>query len=140
MALTDENQALLSEWNDAKSALAQAKTREQDLRVRVVQQLSDPGRTSGTEHVDLGEGYDLTIQKRESFCVLDKSPDFYTHFLQVPVEIRQQLFKVSYDVSVGFYKSNQLSDEQRQWLSCLIEIKAGMPAAEIKAPKLAKVI
>jgi len=136
---------LLVHWREAKEALEKAKEAEMFLRKRVVDFAFDPNKQSGTENVDLGNGYKLKAVKKLNYgfikndenkldkAAIDKALAKIEKDGAVGELIAERLVKWTPDLSLSEYKL--LSDKHKAIIDSVIVTTEGSPTLEIVEPK-----
>ncbi len=137
--------ALLVSWQDSKIALERAKELEMQLRKQIVDFAFDPNKQSGTENVELGNGYKLKAVKtlRYSFvknadnkldkAAIDKALAKIEKDGAVGELIAERLVKWTPDLSLTEYKL--LSEKHKLIIDSVIVTTEGSPTLEIVEPK-----
>lgn len=135
---------LLTAWDADKAALETAKANEMEMRKIFVAFASDQNKTSGTENVDLGNGYAAKIVKKENYgFVKDESGKIDKRLIDSALDhieenvdggriIAERLVKWTPDLSLTEYK--QLPPEAKAIIDKVIVVTSGAPTLEIKAP------
>ena len=136
---------LLVSWQEAKEALEKAKEAEMFLRKKVVDFAFDPNKQSGTENVDLGNGYKLKAVKKLNYgfikndenkldkAAIDKALAKIEKDGAVGELIAERLVKWTPDLSLSEYKL--LSDKHKAIIDSVIVTSEGSPTLEIVEPK-----
>ena len=136
---------LLVHWQEAKEALEKAKEAEMFLRKKVVDFAFDPNKQSGTENVDLGNGYKLKAVKKLNYgfiknaenkldkAAIDKALAKIEKDGAVGELIAERLVKWTPDLSLSEYKL--LSDKHKAIIDSVIVTSDGSPTLEIVEPK-----
>lgn len=136
---------LLVHWQEAKEALEKAKEAEMFLRKKVVDFAFDPNKQSGTENVDLGNGYKLKAVKKLNYgfikndenkldkAAIDKALAKIEKDGAVGELIAERLVKWTPDLSLSEYKL--LSDKHKAIIDSVIVTSEGSPTLEIVEPK-----
>jgi len=140
-----ERDAMLLQWDNAKKALEQAKELEMQLRKAVVDFAFDPNKQSGTERVELGNGYEAKAVKKLNYGFvkteegkLDKNA-IEKALAKIEKDgvvgelIAERLVKWTPDLSMTEYKL--LSDKHKAIIDSVIVTTEGAPTLEIIAPK-----
>lgn len=139
---------ILAAWDDAKKKLETAKADEMDLRKVFTAFVSDPNKTSGTENVELNNGYVAKIVKKENYGFVKndegkidkKAIDSALDAIEAKVDgghiIAERLVKWTPDLSLTEYKL--LPTEAKVLIDAVIVVTPGAPTLEIKAPKGSK--
>lgn len=137
--------AMLLQWDNAKVALEQAKELEMQLRKAVVDFAFDPNKQSGTERIELGNGYEAKAVKKLNFgfikneegkldkAAIDKALSKIEKDGPVGVLIADRLVKWTPALSMTEY--NQLDPKYKKIIDEVIETTEGAPTLEIIAPK-----
>lgn len=137
--------AVLSSWDASKAALEEAKATEMELRKEFVALASDPNKKKGTEHFDIGDGYDAKIGKKINYGWIknaeDKTDiDAIDNALRaieakgpVGAYVASNLVKWTPDLSITEY--NKLVPEFKAIIDTVIKTTDGAPTLEIVAPK-----
>lgn len=137
---------LLGQWEASKVALEAAKEAEMNLRKRIVVIAFDPSKQSGTERVELHNGYELKSVKKLNYGFVkmadgkgvDKNKiDAALAVIEadgaVGELIAQRLVKWSPELSLTEYK--QLSEAHKKAIDAVIVTSDGAPTLEIVPPK-----
>lgn len=136
---------LLVSWQEAKEALEKAKEAEMFLRKKVVDFAFDPNKQSGTENVDLGNGYKLKAVKKLNYgfiknaenkldkAAIDKALAKIEKDGAVGELIAERLVKWTPDLSLSEYKL--LSEKHKTIIDSVIVTSEGSPTLEIVEPK-----
>lgn len=135
---------LLVEWNVTKEELEKAKEREMELRKAFVDFAFDQNKTSGTENLDLGNGYKAKSVKKENYGFVKNADgkidekaidEAVSKLAKTPNGglIAERLVKWSPTLSVSEYKL--LSAEQLKIVNKVIVVSQGAPTLEIIEPK-----
>lgn len=140
--------ALLIQWNKAKAVLEEAKEREMDYRKAAVDFISDCDKKSGTENIELGNGYKAKVVKKLNFGFvknsegkLDKNA-IEKALTKIEKDgpagelIAERLVKWTPDLSLSEYKL--LSEKHKNIIDGVIVTTEGAPTLEIVEPKAAK--
>lgn len=139
---------LLTAWDAAKAKLETAKADEMDLRKVFVAFASDSTKTSGTENIELSNGYVAKTVKKENYGFVKnedgkidkKAIDTALDAIEAKIDggniIAERLVKWTPDLSLTEYK--QLPAEAKALIDAVIVVTAGAPTLEIKAPKGSK--
>lgn len=126
---------LLSNWQDAKKQLAHYKELEMTLRADVIAACSEENDSmySGTERVDIGQGYDLKITHKLNYSLNQETVDSALDKIEKECEhgtlLAERLVKVKYELSVTEYK--QLPDAARKIIDQVLTIKPASKEVEI---------
>lgn len=136
---------LLTTWQEKKAALEVAKEAEMIWRKKAVSFAFDPEKQSGTERIDLGNGYQAKAVKKVNYGFikdatgkLDKQAidDALSKIEEtgpVGVLTAERLVKWTPDLSLTEYK--QLPEEFKTIIDKVIVTEEGAPTLEIIAPK-----
>lgn len=136
---------MLVEWQASKEALEKAKELEMQLRKQVVDFAFDPNKQSGTENVELGNGYKLKAVKtlRYGFiknaenkldkAAIDKALAKIEKDGAVGELIAERLVKWTPDLSLSEYKL--LNEKHKAIIDSVIVTTEGSPTLEIVEPK-----
>lgn len=135
--LTPEQNTLLTQWNNSKTQLDAWKEAESADRKAVIAAFSLTAEdASGTETVEIGNGYRLKISKSLDYKLdntdgkLDKALEGYTD------GVAALLVKWEPKLSVSAYKTLP-EDEQLKIYDCLT-IKPSSPQVKVEPPKVSK--
>lgn len=140
---------LLALWEQSKAALEAAKAAEMEQRKAVVAFAFDPEKKSGTERVELANGYELKAVKKINYGFV-KTPDgkgvdknkIDEALAKIEAEgpvgelIAQRLIK--WDPSLSLTEYKQLSEAHKAVIDTVIVTTDGAPSLEIVPPKGAK--
>lgn len=144
---------ILADWEQAKKDLDAAKETEMELRKKFVAVATQADKISGTENVDLGNGYKAKTVKKVNYKLGSNvegvsARDAVDAALQ-KIEalgdegrfIADRLVKWTADLSVSEYKAldeHPRGAEIKALLSPVLTIDSGAPTLEIVAPKAKK--
>lgn len=144
-----ERTRLLVEWEAQKAALEVAKEKEMTARKAVVDFAFDPNKTSGTERIELGNGYQAKAVKKINYgFVKDAEGKLNKRAIDKALEkiekiggpvgelIAERLVKWTPDLSLTEYK--QLDEKYKKVIDEVIVTTEGAPTLEIIAPKAPK--
>lgn len=144
-----ERTRLLLDWEAQKTALEVAKEREMIARKAVVNFAFDPNKTSGTERVELGNGYELKAVKKINYgWIKDEAGKLNKKLIDRALEkiekiggavgelVAERLVKWEPSLSLTEYK--QLDDKFKKVIDEVIVTSEGAPTLEIIAPKAPK--
>lgn len=143
-----ERTRLLLEWDTSKAALEVAKETEMKLRKQVVDFAFDQNQTSGTERIDIGNGYQAKAVKKVNYgfvktadgkldkAAIDKALAKIEKTGPAGELIADRLVKWTPDLSLTEYKL--LDAKFRAIIDDVIVTTEGAPTLEIVAPKAAK--
>lgn len=135
---------LLTEWQGYAQILSTAKTDEMELRKAVVSFSTDPNKVTGTENVDLGNGWKLKAVKKENFSFVKNDEGKIDEAaidracaklakLKNGDYIVDKLISWSPSLSVREFK--ELTAEMHKIIDPIIVITAAAPTLEIVPPK-----
>lgn len=137
---------LLANWEESKKRLEVAKDDEMNWRKKAVAFAFDPNKTSGTERIELGNGYEAKAVKKMNYGFVktsdgakvdkDKIEDALEKIEETgPVGelIASRLIKWTPDLSLTEYK--QLTPEFKAIIDPVLVLTPGAPTLEIIAPK-----
>lgn len=141
-----ERTRLLVDWEAQKVALEVAKEKEMTARKAVVDFAFDPNKTSGTERVELGNGYVAKAVKKINYgWIKDESGKLNKKLIDRALEkiekiggavgelVAERLVKWEPSLSLTEYK--QLDDKFKKVIDEVIVTTEGAPTLEIIAPK-----
>ena len=144
-----ERDRLLLAWEESKKALEVAKEKEMEQRKAVVAFAFDPNKESGTERIELGNGYQAKAVKKVSYgfiktedgklnkAAIDKALEKIEKVGGAVGElIAERLVKWTPDLSLTEYK--QLDEKFKKIIDEVIVTSEGAPTLEIIAPKTPK--
>ena len=144
-----ERDRLLLAWEESKKALEVAKEKEMEQRKAVVAFAFDPNKESGTERIELGNGYQAKAVKKVSYgfiktedgklnkAAIDKALAKIEKVGGAVGElIAERLVKWTPDLSLTEYK--QLDEKFKKIIDEVIVTSEGAPTLEIIAPKAPK--
>lgn len=144
-----ERTRLLLLWTQAKEQLEAAKAVEMEYRTAVVNFAFDPNKQSGTERIELGNGYELKAVKKINFgWIKDEAGKLNKRAIDKALEkiekvggavgelIAERLVKWTPDLSLTEYK--QLDEKFKRIIDEVIVTSEGAPTLEIIPPKAAK--
>jgi hypothetical protein len=136
---------LLIAWQNSKVALEQAKELEMQLRKQVVDFAFDPNKQSGTERVQLGNGYEAKAVKKLNYgfvknsdgkldkAAIDKALSKIEKDGPAGELVAERLVKWTPDLSLSEYKL--LSEKHKAIIDSVIVTTEGAPTLEIIEPK-----
>lgn len=139
---------LLVAWDESKKTLETAKADEMDLRKIFVDFTSDPNKTSGTENIELGNGYVAKTVKKENYGfikndegkldkrAIDKALDEIESKVEGGSVFAERL--VSWTPSLSLTEYKLIPAEAKAIIDKVIVVTSGAPTLEIKAPKGSK--
>lgn len=147
-----ERDRILAAWEATKVALEQAKENEMKLRKEFVKFAFDNDKLSGTERIELANGYQAKAVKKLNFKfvapegvkVVDAVDKALTEIEAIGGEaqfIAERLVKWTADLSIGEYNKLGESEIGRQIkakIDTVIETTEGAPTLEIVPPKGSK--
>jgi hypothetical protein len=144
-----ERDRLLLAWEESKKALDVAKEKEMEQRKAVVAFAFDPNKTSGTERIELANGYQAKAVKKINYgFVKDAEGKLNKRAIDKALEriekiggpvgelIAERLVKWTPDLSLTEYK--QLDEKYKKVIDEVIVTTEGAPTLEIIAPKAPK--
>jgi len=137
-AFVEKRDALLLEWEQSKVELETAKTKEMELRKKFVAFAFDSNKKSGTERVELNNGYEAKAVKKLNYNVnqekINESLDAIENIGGPEGElIAKRLIKWTAELSLTEY--NQLDSKYKVIIDKAITTSEGAPSLEIIAPK-----
>lgn len=139
-----ERTRLLTEWEASKLTLEKAKEDEMKLRKQVVDFAFDPTKKSGTERIDLGNGWQAKAVKKINYGWIKDGDKVDKHkiddvldLIEKNVEsgslIAERLVKWTPELSLTEYKL--LPAAAKSLIDSVIVTSEGSPTLEIVAPK-----
>ena len=144
-----ERDRLLLAWEESKKALEVAKEKEMEQRKAVVAFAFDPNKESGTERIELGNGYQAKAVKKVNYgfiktedgklnkAAIDKALAKIEKVGGAVGElIAERLVKWTPDLSLTEYK--QLDEKFKKIIDEVIVTSESAPTLEIIAPKAPK--
>lgn len=143
-----ERDRLLLAWEESKKALDVAKEKEMEQRKAVVAFAFDPNKESGTERIELGNGYQAKAVKKLNYgfvktedgklnkTAIDKALAKIEKTGPAGELIAERLVKWTPDLSLTEYK--QLPEKLKSIIDEVIVTSEGAPTLEIIAPKAPK--
>jgi len=143
-----ERDRLLLSWEESKRALEVAKEKEMEQRKAVVAFAFDPNKESGTERIELGNGYQAKAVKKINYgfvktedgklnkAAIDKALAKIEKDGAMGELIAERLVKWTPDLSLTEYK--QLPEKYKKIIDEVIVTSEGAPTLEIIAPKAPK--
>lgn len=128
---------LIAEWESEKLQLDKHKTKELELRKRIVDFAFSHEKVSGTERVSLGNGYEAKAVKYlnysfTSVIALRRAVEVLIASGEEGRFIASRLIKWKAELIVNEYKL--LSDEHRAIIDAVLVVKEGTPTLEIVKP------
>lgn len=141
--MTNNRDAILTEWKTWKANLDVAKAREAELRAQVIEafSLETDELKSGIENVDIGFGYKLKIDHKVSYS-LDNANDYELtdkalDEIEAKVEhgelLVDRLVKRKLELSVSEYK--KLPGDAKKIIDRVLTVKPASKSVELIAPK-----
>lgn len=139
---------LLSQWEEAKKQLEVAKEVEMSLRKQIVSFAFDPDKQSGTERIDLANGYELKAVKKVTYgWVKDYDGNVDKDAIETALAkiektgavgelVASRLVKWNPGLSLTEYK--QLDTKFKTIIDKVIVTDSGAPTLEIISPKAPK--
>jgi hypothetical protein len=136
---------LTQNWLNAKATLDAAKETEAQLRRELVAFVADPNKISGTENIELGNGYKLKavkkinytfVSNKEGIDVADAVDDVLTEIENLGADgkfIAERLVKWKPELSLSEYKL--LDAKCKALIDSVIQTKEGLPTLEFIEPK-----
>ena len=143
-----ERDRLLLAWEESKKALEVAKEKEMEQRKTVVAFAFDLNKESGTERIELGNGYQAKAVKKVNYgfvktedgklnkAAIDKALSKIEKTGPAGELIAERLVKWTPDLSLTEYK--QLPEKLKSIIDEVIVTSEGAPTLEIIAPKAPK--
>jgi len=144
-----ERNRLLILWDESKKALEVAKETEMTARKKAVEFSFDQGKNSGTERIELGNGWQAKAVKKVNYgWVKTEDGKLNKNAIEIALQkietiggqtgelIAERLVKWTPDLSLTEY--NLLSQEYRAIIDEVIVTTDGAPSLEIIAPKSPK--
>ena len=143
-----ERDRLLLSWEESKKALEVAKEKEMEQRKAVVAFAFDPNKESGTERIELGNGYQAKAVKKVNYgfvktedgklnkAAIDKALSKIEKTGPAGELIAERLVKWTPDLSLTEYK--QLPEKLKSIIDEVIVTSEGAPTLEIITPKAPK--
>mgnify|MGYP001561094370 CR=1 FL=1 len=140
-----ERDRLLLAWEESKTALEVAKEKEMQLRKKVVDFAFDQNKQSGTERIELGNGWQAKAVKKVNYGWIksgDKVDKAAIDKALAKIEklggavgelIAERLVKWTPDLSLTEYK--QLDEKYKKIIDEVIVTSDGAPTLEVIAPK-----
>lgn len=137
---TTDRDALIMEWNEAKSALDAAKEKESELRKRMVDECFPHNPDSeGTENLELGEGWKLKTVFKQNRRLGNKNGETdkaLTKIEKMGAEgeiIADRLVKWEPKLSLSEYK--KLPAKMKKIIDDVITTAPGTPTVSLVPPK-----
>ena len=143
-----ERDRLLLSWEESKKVLEVAKEKEMEQRKAVVAFAFDPNKESGTERIEIGNGYQAKAVKKINYgfvktedgklnkAAIDKALAKIEKDGAMGELIAERLVKWTPDLSLTEYK--QLDEKFKKIIDEVIVTSEGAPTLEIIAPKTPK--
>lgn len=137
----EQKDKLLEDWQAAKTALAQWKQYEQELRTYIVEHggIFDPSKKKGTENVDIGNGYKLKSKKSITYKVANKKGEAIQMVQRLAALGEASAHKAKdlfrFDAELRVSKYGELDEVERALVDEIITTKSGMPTLELVEPK-----
>ena len=141
----NERNRLLAIWDESKKALEVAKENEMKQRKAVVDFAFDQSKTSGTENIELGNGYKAKAVKKINYSFIKDANEKVDK-----KAIEKALCKIEKDGAVGeliaerlvqwtpklsLSEYKQLSDKHKKAIDTVVVTKEAAPSLSIVAPK-----
>jgi hypothetical protein len=140
--LDKDTTQLITDWVQASSQLAEVKSKENQLRVKLVEMNFTATKLEGTESIDIGWDYRLKATKSMNYSATNQSGQMEALLSAVAAidpGIAQSLVKWKPELSVTAYREVLKLAEQHPALNALIAaattVKPGMPVLELIPPK-----
>lgn len=131
---------ILKQWEDTKVTLETAKAAEMELRKTVMEFCFDPEKTTGTETIELANGYKLKCVKKINYNVdqemVNEALDKIENLDSEGKFIVERVIKWKADLSLTEYKG--LPDRYKAIIDTAITTSEGAPTLTIVAPANAK--
>jgi hypothetical protein len=123
-------------WSQAKADMKAAAAKEIDLRLKLVERLFK-GKPVGLHTVDLGRGFVLTCEIKESAKVdPDKAVEAQLKLAklgELGQSVAKSIFRWTAELRIGKFK--ELSAAHRKIVSAAFETKPGTPSLELREPR-----
>jgi len=134
-----ERDVLLMEWMNIATQIKQLSDRETALRKQIVDGVFGIADETGTQRIELGNGWNLKAVKTRNYSV-DKDHDKVEKIIAGLPVLLKDLFKKKYELATGEYKKlaeGKSQEEQNllQTVNAVITYKPGMPSLEVEPPK-----
>lgn len=141
-----ERDTLILAWDKAKADLEAAKALEIELRKKVVSFSFDPEKKSGTECVELGNGFELKAVKKITYGFVQNDKGLVDkRAIETALEklekdgpagemVAERLIKWKPELSLTEYKL--LEDKYKKIIDKVIVTKDATPTLEIIKPKV----
>lgn len=140
-----ERDQLLVEWQQAKKTLDAAKEKELELRKRIVEEtdLFDPTKETGTQTVQLGQGWKVKATKGLNYNVANKEGETFTVLAELDKmgnelisHIAKELFSFKPEVRKTKLKElAEISPDAHRLVESVITTKPATPSLELIPPK-----
>lgn len=131
---------ILGQWEKAKTEMAKWKDLEMQCRVAYIEMVSDANKLTGTENIELQNGYKAKIVKKQNYNVnqdtVNDALDQIENTGEAGKLIAERLIKWKAELSKTEY--DQLSDAHKKIIDNVITVTPGTPTLEIVAPKSKK--
>lgn len=128
--MTPEQTQLLETYKQAQASALAWKEYEQSLRTQVVASFGDASKHAGTERLVIDTGEELVMGKRLNYKVINDNGQVFYLASVMPKEIFDDIFKITYGISITAYK--KLSKAQQQFIDPALQITEGMPTLKIE--------
>ena len=138
---TEQRDELLTKWQQAKETISKWKDYEGELRKMIVADASlfNPNKQSGTETVELGNGYKLKAVKKINYKVDNKEGQAFAVLKKlaalsdVSAHKCKDLFRFDANLKLSEYK--KLDEQEKAIVDTVLETKQAMPSLELVEPK-----
>ena len=133
MLLTAEQLDKLAFWYENAKALASLKELESKLRTELIIELFNKDKDSGTESVEMPNGFQLKATKKLDYKLDNKQGQVEAVTAILEPELAKKLVKWKPELSVSAYK--EIDPQTQKLFDGCLTIKPGMPSLEIVPPK-----
>lgn len=131
---------LLEKWETSKTEMAAAQATEMDLRKQFVKFAFDPEKKSGTERIELANGYEAKAVKKVNYSVNQETVNSALDKIEALGPegkfIAERLIKWKADLSLTEYKG--LAPQYKVLIDEAVTTTDGAPTLEIIEPKSKK--
>lgn len=128
---------ILTEWEQAETQLQHFKALELKLRNEYVAVATDPNKLTGTQNIDLPNGYKATVVKKQNYNVnqqmVNDALDKMENISEEGKLLAERLIKWKAELSKTEY--DKLPNQYKVIIDTCITVTPGTPSLEIKAPK-----
>ena len=133
--MTEEQENLISDWQQAKSQLEVLKEQEKSLRLELQAEMFRGATESGTYKQPLEGGWDLKLTCKDDYK-LDSAALVLDALKKIDDSTAQLLVRWKPELSVSVYK--KLPEIYKKAIDAVLTIKPTLPSLELVPPKETK--